>query len=256
MAVHPTAIIHQDAKIHPTADIGPYAIIKENVEIGANCKIDAHAWISHTVMGEGTTVASHAHIGGDPQTLNWKEVPSLVRMGKNNIVRELVVIGRSMVENGETLIGDDCFFLANAHVGHDSIIGNNVILTTMAGLSGHVTVEDGAVIGGLAGVHQFVRIGELAMVGGMARIVQDVAPFMLAEGTPAEIRKTNVVGLRRKGYGEPARANIKEAFKILFKSGLSLKTAREKLAEIEDKQGEIAKILNFVNSTKRGLTGV
>jgi UDP-N-acetylglucosamine acyltransferase len=256
MAVHQTAIIHQDAKIHPSVEVGPYAVIGTDVEIGRGCKIGSHACIDHAVIGENSTIGNHTLIGGDAQMLNWKEVPSRVRIGKNNIIREMVVIHRSKDENGETILGDGNFILANTHIGHDCIIGNKVIITTFAGLSGHVTVQDNAMIGGMAGIHQFVRIGEMAMVGGMARIVQDVAPFMLAEGSPADMRNTNAVGLKRKGYSEQARANIKEAFKILFKSGLNLKSAREKLAEIKDDGGEMAKILDFVNSTKRGLTGV
>jgi len=256
MNIHPTAIVHGDAKIDPTVEIGPFAVINSDVEVGPGCKIGAYVFLNHVVMGENNKIGGHTLIGGDPQMLVWKDTPTKVRIGRNNDIRELVTIHRSKTENSETVIGDGNFLLANTHIGHDCIIGNNTIITTFAGLSGHVTVQDGAIIGGMAGIHQFVRIGEMAMIGGMARIVQDVAPFMLAEGSPADIRNFNVVGLKRKGYNEKARANIKEAFKILFKSKLSLKSSREKLAEISDESGEMKKILDFVNSTQRGLTGV
>jgi len=256
MNIHPTAIVHKEARIDGTAHIGPYAIINANVEIGSQCVIGPHVWLDHARIGDGTKIGGHSLIGGDPQMLKWKDVPSLVRIGKDNDIRELATIHRSKDENAETVLGDGNLIMTNTHVGHDCRIGNNAIITTYAGLSGHVTVHDFAIIGGQAGIHQFVRIGEMAMVGGMARIVQDVAPFMLAEGSPADMRSTNAVGLKRKGYSEKARANIKEAFKILFKSGLNLENARLKLAEIPDDAGEMKKILDFVNSTKRGLTGV
>lgn len=256
MTIHPTAIVHKDSKIDPTVEIGPYAVINSDVEIGPGCKIGPYVLLDHAVIGENTRIAGHTLVGGDPQMLVWKDVPSKVRIGSNNDIRELVTIHRSKNENSETVIGNGNFILANTHIGHDCVIGNNTVITTFAGLSGHVTVHDGAVIGGMAGIHQFVRIGELAMIGGMARIVQDVAPFMLAEGSPADIRNYNVVGLKRKGYGEKARANVKEAFKILFKSKLSLKSSRERLAELSDDSGEMKKITEFVNSTQRGLTGV
>ncbi len=256
MSIHPTAIIHKDAKIGPGVQVGPFSIINADVEIGARCIIGSHVWLDHARVGEGTKIGAQTLIGGDPQMLRWSDVPSLVRIGKNNDIRELVTIHRSRNENGETALGDGNFIMSNTHIGHDCLIGNNTIITTYAGLSGSVTVHDFAIIGGQAGVHQFVRIGEMAMVGGMARIVQDVAPFMLAEGSPADMRSTNAVGLKRKGFSDKARANIKEAFKILFKSGLSLKSSRLKLAEMPDDSGEMKKILDFVNSTTRGLTGV
>jgi UDP-N-acetylglucosamine acyltransferase len=256
MSIHPTAIIHKNAKIDSTAEIGPFALIGPNVTIGAGCKIGPYVWIDHSIIGEKTKIAGHSLVGGDAQMLNWKEVPSIVRIGKNNDIREIVTIHRSKNENGETVIGDGNFFLSNSHIGHDCNIGNNTIITTFAGLSGHVTVQDGAIIGGMAGIHQFVRIGEMAMIGGMARIVQDVVPFMLAEGSPADIRNYNVVGLKRKGFNEKSRANVKTAFKYLFKSKLNLMNSREKLAEIKDESGEMQKIISFVNTTQRGLTGV
>ncbi|MBI5178784.1 MAG: acyl-ACP--UDP-N-acetylglucosamine O-acyltransferase [Nitrospinae bacterium] len=256
MSVHPTAIVHRDAKVDPSAEVGPFAIIEADVEIGARCVIGPYVWLNHARIGEGTKIGGHTLIGGDPQALKWNEVPAIVRIGRDNDIRELVSIHRSMYENGETVVGDGNFIMSNTHIGHDCALGNSTIITTYAGLSGHVTVQDQAIIGGQAGIHQFVRIGEMAMIGGMARIVQDVAPYMLAEGSPADIRNYNVVGLKRKGYSEKARANIKEAFKVLFKSGLNLKSARLKLAEIPDAGGEMNKILDFVNTTKRGLTGV
>ncbi len=255
MSIHPTAQVNPDAKIDPSAEIGPFALIHADVEIAENCVIGPYVDLNHCRIGGGTTIRSHSIIGGDPQMLGWKEVPSIVRIGKNNDIREMVTIHRSAYENGETLVGDGAMIMTISHIGHDCKIGNETIITTYAGLSGHVEVRDFAIIGGHVGIHQHVRIGEGAMVGGMSRLVQDVVPFMLIEGHPAFVRSTNAIGMKRWDYSKEARANVKEAFKIIFKSGLNLKSAIERLEEISDASGEMEKILEFVKTTKRGLTG-
>lgn len=256
MSVHPTAQVDPNAKIDPQADIKQFCLIHPNVEIGAGCVIGPYAEIKNARIGEGTKIGSHSIIGGDPQMQKWDDIPSIVRIGKNNDIREMVTIHRSREENGETVIGDRNMIMTNTHIGHDCLIGNETVITTYAGLSGHVTVEDFAMIGGQVGVHQFVRIGESSMIAGMTRIVQDVTPFMLAEGNPSAIRGINAVGLKRRGFRGEVRSNIKEACKILFRSGLNLKSAKEKIGKMSDAQGEIEKILNFLNSTTRGITGL
>ncbi|MBI5637711.1 MAG: acyl-ACP--UDP-N-acetylglucosamine O-acyltransferase [Nitrospinae bacterium] len=254
MSIHPTAVVHKDARIDAAATVGPFAIIGGNVEIGPRCAIGPHVWLDHARIGEGTRIGASSLIGGDPQMLNWKEVPSLVRIGANNDIHELVTMHRSKDENGVTVVGNDCMIMTNTHIGHDCAIGDNVIITTYAGLSGSVTVNNHVIIGGQVGIHQFVRIGEYAMIGGMARIVQDVVPYMLAEGSPAHIRNFNVVGLKRKGFSEAARAEIKQAFKILFAGRGNLKTAKEGLAALPDESGYIKKIIAFIGDSKRGIT--
>lgn len=254
MSIHPSAIVDKKARVAASASVGPYAVIGANVELGEDVSVGPHCWLDHARIGAGTKIGAHTLIGGDPQMLKWKEVPSVVRMGKDNDIHELVTIHRSKDENGQTLIGDGNMIMTNTHIGHDCIIHKNVIITTYAGLSGHVTVFDGAIIGGQTGVHQFVRIGEMSMVGGMARIVQDVTPFMLVEGNPAYVRKTNAVGLKRKGFGERARADIKKAYKILFRSGLNLTNAKAHLAPLAAESAEVKRVLEFFAGTKRGIT--
>ncbi len=254
MSIHPSAVIHKDARIDATAAVGPFAVIGADVEIGPRCVIGSHVWLDHARIGEGTKIGGHSLIGGDPQMLNWKEVPSLVRIGANNDIHELVTIHRGKDENGETKVGNDCMIMTNTHIGHDSLIGDNVIITTYAGLSGHVTVGNHAIIGGQVGIHQFVRIGEYAMIGGMARIVQDVVPYMLAEGSPAHIRNFNMVGLKRKGFSEAARADIKRAFKVLFVKRGNLQSAKAELAALPDESGYVTKIAAFIAASKRGIT--
>ena len=256
MKADATAVVHPDAAIDPSVQIGAYTVIREDVEIGPNCVIGPYVELKHARIGGGTRIGSHSIIGGDPQMLGWEPVPSIVRIGENSDIREMVTIHRSKDSGGETVIGDRSMIMTNTHIGHDCIIGNDTIITTYAGLSGHVTIDDFAVIGGHAGVHQFVRVGESAMVGGMSRLVQDVAPYMMVEGSPASVRGTNAIGLKRKGVGPKARSAIKEAYKILFRSGLNLKSAMEKIAAIEGDYPEIKKLLEFAGSTKRGLTGI
>lgn len=255
MSVHPTAVIHPDAKIGASVEIGAFALIHADVEIAEGCVIGPYTELIHARIGSGTGIGSHSIIGGDPQMLEWKPVPSIVRIGDNNDIREIVTIHRSAEENGATEIGERNMIMTNSHIGHDCKIGNDTVITTYAGLSGHVEVRDFAIIGGHAGIHQFVRIGEGAMVGGMSRIVQDVAPFMMAEGNPCAIRTTNAIGMKRRGFSKEARGAVKEAFRILFKSGLNLKSAKERLEKLSDDSGSIEKIIEFANSTKRGLTG-
>ena len=254
MSFHPTAIIHKNARVDASAVVGPHAMIGANSEIGPRCVVGPHVWLDHVRIGEGTRIGGHSLIGGDPQMLRWKEVPSLVRIGRDNDIRELVTIHRSKDENGETVVGSDCMIMTNTHISHDCAVGNDVIITTYVGLSGHVTVHDHVFIGGQVGIHQFVRIGEYAMIGGMARIVQDVTPYMLAEGSPAHIRGFNVVGLKRKGFSDAARADIKQPFKTLFGKRGNLQVAKEKLAALPDESGYIRKILAFIDASKRGIT--
>jgi len=255
MKLEATAIVHPGASIDPSVEIGAYAVIHEEVEIGANCVIDSYVELKHTKIGSGTRIGSRSIIGGDPQMLGWEVVPSIVRIGADNDIREMVTIHRSKDSGGETLIGDRNMIMSIAHIGHDCIIGNDTIITSYAGFSGHVTIDDFAVIGAFGGVHQFVHIGESTMIGGMSRIVQDVAPYMMVEGNPARVRGTNAIGLKRRGISPKTRSAIKEAYKILFRSGLNLKSAMEKIAAIEGDYPEIKKLLDFVGSTKRGLTG-
>ena len=256
MEIHSHAIVHKEAKLHKSVEVGPFSLIGPNVEIGEGCKIGPYVNLNHCRIGAGSKVASHTVIGGDPQMLNWAEVPSLVEIGEECDIHELVTIHRSKDEGGATRLGPRCMIMTNTHIGHDCSLGSDVILSTYAGLSGHVEVEDHAIIGAAAGIHQFVRIGGYAMVGGMARIVQDVAPFMLVEGSPADVRAVNAVGMKRKGFNADARACVKQAMKLLFKSGNSLSSGLEKLRALDDPENVYGTLIRFLEGSKRGVTGI
>lgn len=255
MKAEATEIVHPGATVDPSVEIGAYSVIHENVEIGKNCVIGSFVELNHAKIGSGTRIGSHSIIGGDPQMLDWDAVESIVRIGEDNDIREMVTIHRSANSGGETLLGDRNMIMTNTHIGHDCIIGNDAVMITYSGLSGHVTIDDFAMIGGNVGVHQHVRIGESVMVGGMSRIAQDVAPYMMVQGNPATVRGTNAIGLKRRSVSPKARSAIKEAYKILFRSGLNLKSAIEKIGAIEGDFPELKVLLDFVSSSKRGLTG-
>lgn len=255
MSIHPTAVIDKKAYIDSSVEVGPYAVIGENVEISANCRIGSHTKLDNCRIGEGSRIDSLTAIGGDPQYLDWRPVPSLVVIGMGVWINELITIHRSMYENGETSIGDRCMIMSNSHIAHDCKYANDVVHVTSTAVGGHVTVEEHATISAVVGIHQFVRVGAYSMVGGVSRIVQDVVPFMLVEGSPARTRAVNSIGLKRKGFSVKARGNVKKAHKILFHSGHSKSVAVEELKKIEDSEGEMKRLVEFLTSTKRGIIG-
>lgn len=255
MSIHPTAVISQKAKIADDIEIGPYAIVDDHVTLAKGVKVYPHACITGSAeIGENTEVHMGAVIGHVPQDWSFKkETRSAVRIGKNNLIREYVTIHRGSKEGSATVIGDNNFIMAHSHVAHDCQIGNRVVLANGALLAGYVTVEDMVFISGNVVVHQFVRIGKLAMIGGLARISKDVPPFMLAKGE-SRIYAVNVVGLRRAGYTAEQRENIRQAFKILYRSGMNFSQALVVLKQ-QTPSAEIEHIIEFIESSNRGVCG-
>lgn len=217
MPNHPTAVIHEATRIPDDVTIGAYAVIEDGVELGAGCIIREHAIIrSGTILGQSCIVDAHAVIGGLPQDLSFNpSTPSGVRIGNNVTIREGVTINRSTREGSFTEVGDNCFLMANSHMGHDCTIGRNVILANGVLLAGHVTIGNYTFMGGAAAVHQFIRIGESAMVSGMSRVSQDVPPFcMVAERN--ELIGLNLVGLKRRGFEREAIKELKKLYHLVF----------------------------------------
>lgn len=234
--IHPTAIVHPEAHLHPTVQVGPYSIIGPQVSIGADTIINAHVVIDgHTEIGERNHIFPGAAIGLEPQDLKYDGSLSLVKIGNDNRIREYVTINRATHAGEETRIGDHNLLMAYVHVAHNCILADHIIIANGVALAGHVEIESRAVIGGVLGVHQFVKIGQLAMLGGMSRIDRDVPPFVLVEGNPCRVRALNQVGLRRAGFLEKDHGkgfqDLKSAFKLLYRSGLTLQSALEKLAD-------------------------
>lgn len=249
--IHPTAIIHCKAKLDSTAEIGPYAVIDEGVELGADCVVGPHVFLTGlTTMGARNRFHAGSVIGDAPQDLKYQDEPTRLRIGDDNVFREHVTVHRSNKAAEETVIGSGNFFMANAHIAHNCLIGNHVIIANGALLGGHVTVQDRAFISGNCLVHQFTRIGTLALMQGGAGIGKDLPPFTIAVRVN-EICGLNLVGLRRAGYTAADRLELKKFYHALFRSGQNFGKA---LADAQNMNpGPAAKILlAFVAEARRG----
>jgi UDP-N-acetylglucosamine acyltransferase len=253
--IHETAIVEPGARLGEGVEIGPYAIIGKDVVIGARTKIGPHACLMGPLdLGDDNVVCFSAALGHDPQVKGRGGPWGATRIGSRNVFREFSQVHRSMKPDGTTLVGDDGLYMATAHVGHDCVIGNHVVLCNGVLLSGHVDVGDRVFMAGGAGVQQFSRIGELVMVGGHAGISRDVPPFCTVVGDrPHALAGLNRVGLRRAGIeGESMRA-LKAAFRALFRSDLPL---AERIAAVERGTPEVERLLTFVRASKRGVIGL
>ncbi|MEK7656586.1 MAG: acyl-ACP--UDP-N-acetylglucosamine O-acyltransferase [Elusimicrobiota bacterium] len=251
--MHPTAVVHETAKIDPSAKVGPFAVIGEDVVIGADCEIGAHAIVEFTHMGSGNKIHPHAFVGTPPQDLKYKGERSLLLLGDKNTVRECVTLNRGTAATGETRIGSGCLFMTCAHVGHDCRVGNGVILVNACALAGHVEIGDHAVLSASVMVHQFARVGRLAMVSGNTGVGKDVPPFCTAQGFRATLRGLNSLGLRRGGISPASARAIKEAYKTLFLSGMTVEEACAKLKGSAP-TAEVLELVSFIASAKRGIT--
>ncbi|BAI79620.1 acyl-[acyl-carrier-protein]--UDP-N-acetylglucosam O-acyltransferase [Deferribacter desulfuricans SSM1] len=252
--IHKTAVIDKSSEVSSKADIGPNVFIGKNCIIHDNVKIGFGAVIEeNTEIKEGTVISPNAHLGGAPQDISYKGEDTKLIVGKNCVIREFVTIHRaSTKEDWTTVVGDNCFIMANSHIAHDCKLGNNIILTSYSGLAGHIHVGDMAVISGFVAVHQFVRIGKMAMIGGMSRITMDVPPFTLVEGSPAVIHGLNVVGLRRRGVSSDVRNELKRLLKIFLDKSLTKNEALNEMSQLV-KSDEGLEFVEFLKESKRGV---
>lgn len=253
--VHPTAIVHPRAGIGAGCEIGPYCVIGEHVVLGKGCRLHAHVVLDgHTRLGRENEIFPFASIGLKTQDLKWKGGLTRVEIGDQNTFRECVTVNSATGEGEVTRLGSHNHILAYSHVAHNCVLGDHIIMSNVATLAGHVTVGDYAVIGGLAAIHQFCRIGKMSMIGGCAKVVQDVPPFMMADGNPAEVRTINKVGLERNGVSEKAQGALRQAYKILFREGLTVRNALDELEKKLPKLEEIRHLVQFVRSSERGIS--
>ncbi|MDX1963902.1 MAG: acyl-ACP--UDP-N-acetylglucosamine O-acyltransferase [Pirellulales bacterium] len=220
MSIHPLAAVSPAARLAADVTIGPFAVVEDDVEIGPGCKIAAHAVIkTGTRMGANNEVCEQSVIGGHPQHLKKTDSLGLLRIGENNVFREFCTVHRALKPENATQIGDNNLFMACAHIAHDCRIGNQIVVANNVLFAGHVTVEDRAFISGAVGVHQFCRIGTLAMVGGHARVIQDIPPYTLVDGQTGDVCGLNLVGLRRGGYTTDQIAQLKAAYRVIYRRG-------------------------------------
>ena len=252
--VHPTAIIHPQSRIGADCEIGPCCVIGEHVELGPGCRLHSHVVIDgHTRLGQSNEIFPFASIGLRTQDLKWKGGLTRTEIGDHNTIRECVTIHSATGEGEATVIGSHNNILANSHIGHNVVLGNRVIIS-MAALAGHVVVEDYALVGGLSAVHQFCRIGTMAMTGGCTKVVQDVPPYVIVDGNPAEARTINKVGLERNGVSEAAQAALRQAYKILFREGLTTSNALARIESELPPLPEVKHLVQFIRGSARGIT--
>lgn len=252
---HPTAVIHPRAQIGSNCQIGPYCVIGEHVVLGSNCQLHSHVVIDgETTLGEGNEVFPFASIGLKTQDLKWEGGTTRTQIGAHNTFRESVTIHSATSEGAVTEVGSHNHLLAYSHIAHDVRLGNHVIMSNAATLGGHVIVEDYAVIGGLVGVHQFCRIGKMSIIGGCSKVVQDVPPFMMADGNPAQTRTINKVGLERHGVSEETHAALKYAYKILFREGLTISNALDRIEAELPPVPDLQHLIQFIRASERGIS--
>lgn len=252
--IHPTAIIDPKAKFATGVEIGPYCIVGSRVKLGKNTKLMSNVIIEETEMGSNCTVYPFTSIGLQPQDLKYEGEKTKVLIGDNNIIREYISIHRGSVGGeGITRIGDDNFLMGYVHIAHDCKIANNVVMANATTLAGHVTVEDYVFIGGHVAVHQFTSIGAYAMIGGFSAIPQDIPPYTTAAGDRAKLYGLNSVGLKRQNFSDAQIKELKHAYKILFRSKLTLREAIALLKQDGKLSKEINNLIEFIENNKRGI---
>lgn len=253
--IHPTAIVEASVELGADVEIGPFAYIGGAVRLGAGSRIHHHASIEgNTVLGDGCEVFPYCSIGAKSQDLKYKGGTPGVRIGNRNVFREYVSVHAATYDGDFTTLGDDNTILAYSHVAHDCQLGSHIVTSNSVGLAGHVVVEDHVTLGAVCGVHQFCRIGAYSMVSAYAKVVQDIAPFFIADGQPAVIRAINKVGLERKGFTPEQLDRVKQIHRTLFREGLNRTQAFEKLAQHPQASSEeIARVLAFAGKSERGL---
>jgi UDP-N-acetylglucosamine acyltransferase len=254
-SIHSTAVIHPNARIGSDCAIGPYCVIGENVTLGEHCRLHSHVVIDgHTVLGAENEIFPFASIGLKTQDLKWADGITRTQIGSHNTFREYVTIHSATGDGEVTTVGSHNHILAYSHIAHNVTLGSHIIMSNVATLGGHITVEDHAIIGGLAAVHQFCRIGRMAFIGGCSKVTKDVPPFMLADGNPAQVRMTNKVGLERNGVPDETQTALKQAYKILYREGLTTPNALARIEAQLPPLPELRHLIDFVRLSERGIS--
>lgn len=252
--IHPTAIIETGAELAEGVEIGPFSIIKKHVKVGKNTKIRERVTVDGwTTIGENCDVFTGAVLGSPTQDKKFTGGKSFLNIGNNNNIREYVTINPGTGEGTATTIGDGNLLMAYSHVAHDCILHNNVTLANVGTLAGHVEVHDKAIIGGLTAIHQFVTVGTLAIIGGCSKATQDIPPFVMVDGHPARAHTLNKVGLQRANVSEEEKRALKKAYKIIFRSKITTKTAIKRIREEIELNPSIETLLLFLENAKRGI---
>ncbi len=255
MIIHPTAVIHSTAELEEDVRVGPYCVVGQNVHIGSGSELVSHVVVGRdTRIGAGNQIYPFASIGFAPQDLKYDGEPTRVEMGDRNTIREYVTVNRGTAGGGGvTRLGDDNFFMAYAHVAHDSLVGNRTIFANAASLAGHVEVQDDATVGAFSGVHQFCRVGAHGFIGGYSAANKDVLPYSRTVGNRARAYGANTIGLQRKGISEESIAAITRAYRILLSSKLNTSQAVERIRSEITGVPEVDYLVRFIEESERGV---
>jgi UDP-N-acetylglucosamine acyltransferase len=270
--VHPTAVVHPDARLGFDVKVGPHAVIDAAVQIGNGCLIGPGAVVEgnvtlgdecqlgpvvmitgNTTIGRGNRFFHGASIGNEPQDLKYRGELSYVDIGDDNVFREFCTVHQAAGEGGKTRIGNKNLLMAYVHVAHNCTIGDQVVIANAVNIAGHVEVESYATIGGMTPVHQFVRIGAYSMVGGGSRLPQDVPPFIRVAGNPVEVCGINSIGLKRRNFSDEELLNIKQAYRLLYRSGLNVRQALERITSDCRLTRNIEDLMAFIRRSERGI---
>ncbi len=253
--IHPTAIVHPNARIGRHVEIGAFTIIGEHVEIGDDCRIGPHAVITgHTRIGRGNRIFQFVSLGEEPQDKKYAGEPTRLEIGDYNTIREFCTFNTGTVQDkGVTRIGNHNWIMAYVHIAHDCSVGDHTIFANNASLAGHVEIADHVILGGFTGVHQFCRIGAHVITGIASVVRQDIPPYVTASGNPASPHGINSEGLKRRGFSADAIAAIKRAYKTLYKSGLGLNEATAAIQAEAARQPELAQLAEFLTIPGRGI---
>ena len=253
--IHPTALISPDARVADNVKIGAYSVINAQVEIGEGCEIGSHVQVNGpTTMGPNNHIYAFASIGDDPQDMKYAGEATQLIMGAGNTIREYTTINRGTTQDeGVTTVGDNNWIMAYSHIAHDCHVGNNIIMANGASIAGHVSVGDFAMLSAFCAIHQFCRIGSQSFVGAYAGVGKDVPPYLMLFGTPPKPRGINTEGLQRRDFTAQQIKNLKEAYRILYRSDLLVADARDKLAELLPEQPELGILIEFIDTSERGL---
>ena len=254
--IHPTAIIDAEAEIGPNVTIGPYAIVKGNVTIGAGTEIGPYTTIDEYVsVGPDCRIFQYASIGAAPQDLKYHGEKTYLKIGRGTIIREFVTINRGTAfGGGYTEVGEENYLMAYTHIAHDCKTGKQVILANNATLAGHIELGDNVTVGGLVAIHQFVKIGDYAYIGGKSAVVKDIPPYVIAAGDRASLHGLNNVGLKRKDFSKSTLLSLKKAYRIVFRIGLTVKQASERVRAEVEQIPEVVNFIQFIERSSRGVT--
>jgi UDP-N-acetylglucosamine acyltransferase len=254
--VHPQAVVDPKAKLDSSVSVGPFSVIGADVEIGAGTVVWPHVVVQGpTRIGRDNRIHPFASLGGAPQDKKYAGEPTTLEIGDRNSIFESVTLNRGTAQDkGTTRIGNDNWLMAYVHVAHDCLLGDNIIMANNATLAGHVDIEDWAILGGFSKIHQFVRLGAHCFTGMNVDVTRDVPPYVMVSGTPVEPHGINSEGLKRRGFSTEQVRNIKNAYKLLYRSDLRLEEALQQLKTLGETQPEVASMAHFLEKSERSIT--